>query len=328
MSGITDSERGFAHMAELFEQLPLLLDSPLTGKVKNDRNLMVYNSFSLSRERQLNLPIYDDGQVRIEVKGTDLGVANIWDKEVLIYLASIIQDKLNRNESTSETVTFTANDFFRITSTSAGGSAYDRLEESLKRLRSTTIFTNIETGGEGEDTGFGWIDNYKVEYRRGTSGEKVMKAVRVDLCKWLYRAIIKDRRMLTYHSDYFKLGPTEKRLYEIARAHCGAQRGFKMRLDKLQRRVGTTTELRYFKRDLEKIAKRKKLPLPEYGFHIVDPRLQQVLDKKASPPPRRTPLKSYMVFFYRTDRLAQMPPYNEVPEVSDNFPGDDLEGGR
>jgi plasmid replication initiation protein len=112
MSGITDSERGFAHMAELFEQLPLLLDSPLTGKVKNDRNLMVYNFFSLSRERQLNLPIYDDGQVRIEVKGTDLGVANIWDKEVLIYLASIIQDKLNRNESTSETVTFTANDFF------------------------------------------------------------------------------------------------------------------------------------------------------------------------------------------------------------------------
>jgi len=71
--------------------LNLHLDSPLMGKAKNDRNLMVYAWFGLNREKQTELPVYDDGKVRIEVTGTKHGVANIWDAELLIYLASIIQ---------------------------------------------------------------------------------------------------------------------------------------------------------------------------------------------------------------------------------------------
>src|SRR3954454_11529418 len=71
--------------------LNLHLDSPLMGKAKNDRNLMVYAWFGLNREKQTELPVYDDGKVRIEVTGTKHGVANIWDAELLIYLASIIR---------------------------------------------------------------------------------------------------------------------------------------------------------------------------------------------------------------------------------------------
>jgi hypothetical protein len=63
------------------------LDSPLLGKIKNDRTIMVFSFFSLMREKVTELPVYDDGRIRIEVTGTKHGVANIWDKELLIYIA-------------------------------------------------------------------------------------------------------------------------------------------------------------------------------------------------------------------------------------------------
>ena len=82
-------------------------------------------------------------------------------------------------------------------------------------------------------------------------------------------------------------------------------------------------EPRFFKAQLVKMAKRKS-PLPEYGFMLVDPRVKLSVDKKLLPPPGRTPLKSWMVFFFRTDRLAQMPAFAVAPEVYDDFPASDL----
>jgi plasmid replication initiation protein len=305
-------------------QLNFRLDSPLMGKAKNERTLMVYSWFALTREKQTELPLYYDGKVRIEVTGTEkYGVANIWDAELVIYIASIIQDKINKGEAVSNAVSFTAHDFFRVVGTKPNGSAYDRLEESLVRLKGTMIRTNIETGGEGEDKGFGWLNDYSLQYRRGRNGEKVLKAIQVELCNWLFRAIVKDRRMLTYDPRYFKLGPLEKRLYEIARAHCGNQNGFKINLLKLHRRIGTTMEPRFFKAELVKMAKRKN-QLPDYGFMLIDPRVKLSLDKKALPPPGRTPLKAWMVFFFRTDRLAHMPTFDLAPEVDDDVPPSEL----
>lgn len=68
-------------------------DSPLLGSAKNERTLMAYNFFSLTREHQTELLRYDDGKISIEVVGTKFGIANMWDKEVLIYLESLLQDQ-------------------------------------------------------------------------------------------------------------------------------------------------------------------------------------------------------------------------------------------
>ena len=78
---MSDDEEG--NQLDLFEGDN---DSPLCGSAKNERDLMAFNFFSLTREHQTSLPPYDDGKVRIEVKGTDDGIATIWDKELLIYL--------------------------------------------------------------------------------------------------------------------------------------------------------------------------------------------------------------------------------------------------
>ena len=67
------------------DQLSLCLDSPMLGRVKNDRTMMVFNFFSLSRERVDALPVFEDPSlgVRIEVRAKGTGVATIWDKQVL-----------------------------------------------------------------------------------------------------------------------------------------------------------------------------------------------------------------------------------------------------
>jgi plasmid replication initiation protein len=285
-------------------QLSLKLNSPLIGKVKNDRTMMVWNFFSLTKERVTELPVYDDGMVRIEVRGTSLGVATIWDKEVLIYIASIIQDRINRGEATSETVTFTAHDFFRVTGSQAAGPNYDRLIAALGRLQGTQIITNIKTGGRGETRGFSWVADFEVQYRERKTGTKEMKSVTVTICDWMYRAIKIDGRMLTYHPGYFNLAPLERRLYEIARAHCGNQAAFKINIEKLRLRVGSDMELKSFKRKLVQIAAADNA-LPEYGISVFDPRRPGgIIDPTRPAPTGRTPLKQWMVLFYRIGSKA------------------------
>jgi plasmid replication initiation protein len=298
-------------------------DSPLLGSAKNERTLMAYNFFSLTREHQTELPRYDDGLFLIEVKGTIDGVASIWDKEVLIYLESLLQDRINRGEKLSPLFQFTANDLFRITGTKAAGTAYDRLEGALKRLKGTMVTTNLldDDGGGGETHGFSWIDDYRIQWRKNRNGEKSMQSVRVILGRRLFNAIVKNRRVLTYDTRYFQLGPLEKRLYEIARAHVGDKPGFKMGLEKLRLRVGCATELRFFKSKIQAIS-RRKCPLPGYGLSLIDPRLQRSLDPKAPRQTGRTPLKNYLVYFYRTDRMAAMLPAAEAPMLEEL--GDDL----
>ena len=52
------------------------------------------------------------------------------------------------------------------------------------------------------------------------TGERRLKAVKVRLCDWLFRAILLDRQVLDYAAAYFQLGPIERRIYEVARSTC------------------------------------------------------------------------------------------------------------
>jgi plasmid replication initiation protein len=311
---------GCSTMTDPSDQLSFALDSPLIGKVKSDRTVMVFNFFSLSRDPVSELPVFEDATlgVQIEVRAKGTGVATIWDKEVLIYIASLMQEKMNRGEPVGQRFTFTAHDFFRVCHIDPGGSGYARLAGALKRLQGTQIETNIETGGEGETGAFSWIENYKIAYRRDRdTGGKVMKAITVTLCDWLYRAVLKNGQMLTYHPDYFDLAPLERRLYEIARAHCGNQSSFKMNIEKLRRRVGSDMELKAFKHKLLKL-QGKKMALPDYYFLLG---YQGKVLSSDGPNPR-VPLKAIYVMFGRLDRMTSLT-FKDAPVVGD-FPVGDL----
>ena len=57
-------------------------------------------------------------------------------------------------------------------------------------------------------------------------------------------------------------------------------------------------------------------------FSLIDPRIKRSLDRKAPPPSGRTPLKSYEVYFYPTNKLNRLKPIDQVPTIEEL--GDDL----
>lgn len=251
------------------EQLSLVdLDSPLHGQVKGERSVMAFPFFALSKGRRMQPITYTDDYVTIEVRPSQTGVATIYDKEILLYIASLLVSQMKRKEAPSQEYSFTAHDFIRVIGANRSARSYQRIHGALERLQGTQIKTNIEAGGEGEDGFFSWVSEAKMTYTKGADGTKRLSRVKVRLCDWLYRAIIKDQKILTYDSCYFQLSPIERRLYELARVHCGQQRFFHIGLAKLQKKVGSEDRPAKFKSALRDVESRQ--PIPEYDMFVVD----------------------------------------------------------
>ena len=126
-----------------------------------------------------------------------------------------------------------------------GGSAYIRAEEALERLRSTSIKTNIVTSEERQWLIFGLVESAKT-VRRDSEG--VLQDVQVTLSDWVFNAI-QAKEVLTISKDYFRLRkPLERRMYEIARKHCGKSAEWKIGLEKLRLKCGSQSTAKEFKR--------------------------------------------------------------------------------
>jgi plasmid replication initiation protein len=253
------------------ENVDLFLESMVNVALKDERSLMEFPFFSLQKQPRMTPLVYQDERVKIEIRPGERGVATTWDKDVLIYAASIINARLERGETVERTIHFPAYDFLRTTHRGTGKISYELLFDALFRLRSTTIVTTIEAGGERERRGFGWIDNWKAVERTDSRGRKVLAAIQITLNDWMFRAIVKDRRVLTINRDYFKLGMgLERRLYELARKHCGSQQEWRISLDRLYQKCGSTDTLRKFKFRLKQAIERDNIP--DYRFSLsMDP---------------------------------------------------------
>ena len=248
-------------LAQIGEAQDLFFDSLIDAAIKDDMALMSHPFFSLRKQANHTPMIYDDGNVRVEIRPGDKGIATIWDKDILLYVTTLINSALDRGEEVSCTVRFNAYDLLRTTGRSTGKRGYTLLFEALYRLRSTSIITSIESAEQKERTGFGWIDNFKVIERTNNRGKKVMGCIELTICDWMFRAITKERRVLTINSDYFNLTKgLERRLYELARKHVGRQKKWPIRLEKLAEKCGTAQDLRRFKSDLKTIIADNKLP--------------------------------------------------------------------
>jgi plasmid replication initiation protein len=253
---------------------PDLFDSPLRGKVRGQRSVMAYPFFHLGKTAPTREVLrYDDGQVRIEVAPGPAGIATIYDKDLILYIASLMAEKLRRGELRPDEAkpdrefTFTAHDFFRVAGRDTAGKAYDRLLQMLQRLQGTQVRTNIEMAGEGTDGVFSWIDAVNTRYRRNAKKEKELVSVSVTLCAWLYRGILNDSRMLTFADEYFDLAPLERRLYEIAKAEDVDEAGWSISIEDLHARVGTRGLLRHFGQFLAEMAQTQRLIEFDIGLH-------------------------------------------------------------
>lgn len=267
------------HAIATIDELPQR-DSPLRAKhLESQRSLFAFPFFALSWSKNREAFSYSDEHGNsITIKPSHAGAATMKDKDLIIYAISLILGKINRQEPTSPTVTFTPNDFFRACGRDRSGSTYKAIIEMLERLQGTVIFTNIETLESGTTTSFAWVQSTTTHYIPNQAGRKKVQTISITLPDWLYRQVIKQRSKLAYDERYWSLTMLQRRLYEIAKAKCLNREtdSFPIGLGKLYKQVGASCSLRRFKYEVAQIVKLnddKDRCLPEFAVYIQgDPR--------------------------------------------------------
>lgn len=244
-------------VADIFDDLSL---------VKNDMASMEHPMFSLSTKTDLRVLTYENKGVSIVIIPSQRGLPTIHDKDVLLYCGSLLMEQINKGVIPPKTIRFSTRDLLVTTNRPTNGIGYKRLKNAMERLAGTLITTNIKTKGKQQYEGFHIIEKFRI-IRKSHVNSRMVK-VEVTISDWLYNALI-EKEVLTINRDYFQLRkPLERRLYEIARKHCGTQPLFKIGLDKLQKKTGSTAALRKFRFFLRKIIEINQLP--DYNINLND----------------------------------------------------------
>ena len=212
---------------------------------KDDMGSMEHPIFSLATKPDLAIREYEHNGVKISITPSALGLATIHDKDILIYCISQLIAKMKAGAAPRRTLHIKAHDLLVSTNRNIDGRGYEQLVAALDRLRGTSIKTNIKTGGQEITSGFGLIDSWNI-IRHTDSGR--MSEMCVNLSDWIYNAVTK-HEVLTLHRDYFRLRkPLERRMYEVARKHCGQQDEWAISLDLLRKKCGSASSDKEFRR--------------------------------------------------------------------------------
>lgn len=238
--------------------------------LKDDGASMEAPIFTLATKPDLSIWEWSskDGNKSVRVMPSVLGRATMHDKDILIYCCSQMVAGIDRGreDAKNRTVRFTVYDYLVTTNRGVGGDDYRRLQESFDRLAGTRIKTDIRTGGQRVTENFGILDRVRIVEK--SQDDERMMAVDVTLSEWLYNAV-QAFEVLTIHPDYFRLRkPLARRLYELARKHCGHQAQWKIGLELLQAKAGSKSTLKEFRRAVRAIEADNSLP--EYRLALND----------------------------------------------------------
>ncbi len=229
---------------------------------KTDMGGMEHPMFSLSTRPDRTIRHYARGDTTITVTPSVRGRATIHDKDILIYCISQLMAAMNAGRTIARKLTLTAHDLLIATRRDTGGDSYVRLCEAFERLAGTRITTNITTGEAETTSGFGLIEAWEIVRKSRASKTKPgrMVSVTVTLSEWLFRAV-QAKSVLTLSRDYFSLRkPLERRIYEIARKHCGQQRIWRASVATLHEKAGSDAPLRVFRAAIRRMIETNGLP--------------------------------------------------------------------
>ncbi|MFT5623580.1 MAG: plasmid replication initiation protein [Lentimonas sp.] len=233
-------------VCDIFEAVP-----------KDDLGSMEHPIFSLSTKPDRRILDYAHNGTTVQVTPSVRGRATIHDKDILIYAISQLMAAANAGRAISRTLHLKAHDLLVATNRDTSGDAYARLKEAFERLAGTRITTNIVTGETETTLGFGLIDSWEI-VRRSRGGRMI--SVVVTLSEWLFQAVL-SKSVLTLSRDYFRLRkPLERRIYELARKHCGRQPSWRISVAVLHKKSGSASPVRVFRAALRKMIQANHLP--------------------------------------------------------------------
>lgn len=229
-----------------------LVDVPL----KADLLSLEHPLFALSPTHSVRS--YEHNGVTVIVKPGIDGAALMSDRDVWIYCTSQLVEAMNRGRAdVAPTVRLVAYDLLRCMQREVSGEGYRGLQEALRRLKGTVIETSLQSGGKAERAGFGLVDEWRIV---DWPGSHRMAAIEVTLPDWLFRSI-RELRVLRLDQGYTRVKrPLERRVYELARKHCGRQPSWQIGLPTLHRKVGSIDVLKNFRISIRELCTRDQLP--------------------------------------------------------------------
>jgi plasmid replication initiation protein len=219
---------------------------------------MEHPFYSLSKKPNTAIRRYEHNGNWLQIIPSVKGLATIYDKDILIYCISQLIEKMKRGEKVGPRLRINSYDLLVFTNRGTAGKDYNALCEAIDRLSGTRISTNIRTGDEEQTDSFGLIDAAAIRRKHGIDGRLLWVEIKVS--DWVFNAI-QSREVLTLHRDYFRLRkPLERRIYELARKHCGRQASWSISLSLLLKKCGSQSPEKRFRQMLRHIVEHDHLP--------------------------------------------------------------------
>jgi len=228
-----------------------------TASFKDEVATMEHPMFAL-RSGDKKTRKYNHNDVSIVVApSAEYGLATIHDKDIWIYCVSKLVQGMQEGEEPSPIIRFTIYDYLVTTNRGTSGQYYENTKNALDRLKGTTLKMEWDTPTHRVAKGIGLINEWiVVEEKDGR-----MVRVEVQLPDWLYKSVLNQKNLLTISPDYFRLRkPLDRRIYELARKHCGEQTSFTISLELLLKKSGAMSNIRLFRQDIKVLAKSNELP--------------------------------------------------------------------
>lgn len=219
---------------------------------------MEHPFYSLSKKPETKIRRYERNGNWLEITPSVKGLATIYDKDILIYCISQLITGMKRGKPPQQRMRLNTREALIFTNRGTAGKDYTAICEAIDRLAGTRISTNIRTGDEEQFDSFGLIDAASIRRKHGLDGRLLW--VDIKLSDWVFNAI-KAQEVLTLHRDYFRLRkPVERRVYELARKHCGRQAVWKISLATLLRKSGSQSPKKRFRQMIKQLVQHDHLP--------------------------------------------------------------------
>lgn len=282
---------------EMFFTLPDFSDISL----RDYQETMQRPFFSLSKRKRIKPIEYvsPDRSVDVHVSANPTyGMATIWDADIMIYLASHLNELRERGmNDLSPVIRLQPGDLLKRICWGTSGRAYERLVSALDRLQATTIKTNIRASAKSRETTFSWIDSYTHLVDERTQRSLGME---ITLSKWFFDGVMDKRNVLAISPLYFEItSGLGKWLYRASRKHAGGNGadGFLIGFETLHQKSGSESSYPVFKRKLLDLARANALP--DISLEVVNP--------DSTKPKMRMVMRRHMVERERTRRPPPRP---------------------